>query len=225
MAEILVVDDERTVREGLKRALTEEGFAVRTARSGDEALAKFRERRPDLVLLDVMMSKRNGFSVCEEIRREDAVVPVMFLTGLDGAMEEIKGMTVGADDYILKTAPKEVLFARIRRSLERSAVAPQDAAASMRVGRATIDFTMRMAVFDGGGSEKLTGCELDILRALATDRSRYFTNAEICTLMHGEGYCADAATLRSQISRLKAKLGPSGELLRGERYLGYRLMP
>ena len=83
MAEILVVDDERVIREGLKGLLSGEGFAVRTARDGEDALRKISERAPDLVLLDVMMPKMNGFRTCEEIRKTDAALPVIFLTAKD----------------------------------------------------------------------------------------------------------------------------------------------
>ena len=82
--ELLIVDDERAIREGLKRLLSAEGFSVRTAKDGDDALAAFRERRPSLVLLDVMMPKRNGFSVCGEIRSIDPSTPIVFLTAKDG---------------------------------------------------------------------------------------------------------------------------------------------
>ena len=83
VAEILLVDDERTVREGLKRMLECEGFAVRTASDGADALVKFAQKRPDAILLDVMMPKLNGFAVCAEIRKTDALLPVVFLTAKD----------------------------------------------------------------------------------------------------------------------------------------------
>lgn len=224
MSEILVVDDERIVRDSLKGILEAEGYSVRLARNGEDALAKFRAARPDLVLLDVMMTGRNGFSVCEEMRAEDAALPIIFLTGMDGELQEVKGMTVGGDDYILKTAPREVMLARIRRSLARR-IAPAAPSGSLRVGRALVDFTSRCAVFDDGGTERLTGSELDILRALASDRSRYFTIREICEKVHGENHATEPATLRSQISRLKLKLGTSGDLIHSERFTGYRLLP
>ncbi|MBR4938873.1 MAG: response regulator, partial [Kiritimatiellae bacterium] len=91
VAEILLVDDERTVREGLKRMLECEGFAVRTARDGADALVKFAQKRPDAILLDVMMPKLNGFAVCAEIRKTDALLPVVFLTAKDSEADEIRG--------------------------------------------------------------------------------------------------------------------------------------
>ena len=110
VAEILLVDDERTVREGLKRLLESEGFAVRTARDGVDALAKLSDKRPDAVLLDVMMPKLNGFALCTELRKTDALLPVVFLTAKDSEADEIRGMGLGADDYVSKSAGEEVLL-------------------------------------------------------------------------------------------------------------------
>ena len=117
MAEILVVDDERSVRNGLKALLSTGGYSVRLARSGLQALEQFRTRRPDLVLLDVMMPGTNGFDVCREIRREDALVPILFLTSVENEANQVRGFGLGADDYISKTAGEAELFARIRRAL------------------------------------------------------------------------------------------------------------
>lgn len=226
MAEILVVDDERVVRESLKDILESEGYSVRLATNGDEALAEFRASRPDLVLLDVMMSGRNGYSVCKEIRHDDPGIPVIFLTGMEAEANELRGIMVGGDDYILKTAPTEIMLARVRRSLERCAAHGASAApGNLRIGKTEIDFTARSIRFEDGVSERLTGIELDILRALASDRSRYFTIQDIIGMIHGENHAIEPGTLRSQISRLKVKLGASGELIHSERFIGYRLLP
>lgn len=226
MVEILVVDDERIVRESLRDLLESEGYAVRIANDGAAALDAFREKRPDLILLDVMMPGRNGYAVCEEIRRDDPAIAIIFLTAMETEAHELRGMSVGGDDYILKTAPTEIMLARVRRSLERSAqrsvsIVPK----TLRIGKAAIDFAARCARFDNGSSERLTGSELDILRALASDRSRYFSLQDICEMMHGANHSIEPSTLRSQISRLKLKLGSSGELIHSERFIGYRLLP
>lgn len=229
MVDILLADDERALRESLKRILTEEGYSVRLARNGEEALAMFREARPDLLLLDVMMPKLNGFAVCEQLRHSGDDTPILFLTGVDGAVQEIKGLAAGADDYILKSAPREVFMARIRRALERcaalsakSGAAPAQAA-GIDIGEVHIDFAARAALSPDGGVVRLTGSELDILRVLSSGRGRYFTAAELVAGMHGDGYAADPVTLRSQISRLKAKLGECGGAICSERFLGYML--
>ena len=90
MPEILIVDDERAIREGLKMTLSGEGFAVRTARDGDDALKKIGEHKPDLVLLDVMMPRMNGFAACESIRKADKLLPVIFLTAKDSEADQVR---------------------------------------------------------------------------------------------------------------------------------------
>lgn len=226
MPEILVVDDERFVREDLKETLEGEGYNVRLANNGEDALEKFRDASPDLILLDIMMPGRNGYAICEEIRSLDPHIPVIFLTGLESEANEIRGMSVGGDDYIIKGSPKEVMLARVRRSLERNRMRSQakhEVSEVLNLGRTAIDFTARCARFEDGTIERLTGCELGILRALATNRSRYFSPKEIAALMHGEQYAIEPTTLRSQISRLKTKLGQSGELIVSVRFVGYKL--
>ena len=140
MAEILLADDERAVREGLKALLVGEGFSVRTARDGADAVAKFSEKRPDAVLLDVMMPKSNGFKACEEMRALDPLVPVVFLTAKDSEADQIRGMGLGADDFISKSAGEEVLLARLRRALARAEAftAAGREARVIRLGRVSV---------------------------------------------------------------------------------------
>jgi two-component system response regulator VicR len=109
MPEIIIADDERILRESLRSLFTGEGFKVRLARDGREAVSKFIEKRPDVVLLDVMMPKANGYSALEEIRRRDKLVPVIFLTAKDADIDQLRGMEHGADDYISKSVSDEVL--------------------------------------------------------------------------------------------------------------------
>lgn len=110
MSEILIVDDERLIREGLKMTLQGEGYEVRTARDGDEALNKIAERRPDLVLLDVMMPRMNGFRCCEEIRKTDPLLPVIFLTAKDSEADQVRGIGLGGDDYVSKATGDALLL-------------------------------------------------------------------------------------------------------------------
>lgn len=119
MAEILIVDDERVVREGLRQTLLGEGYAVRTARDGEDALRKIGEARPDAVLLDVMMPKMNGFRCCEEIRKADALLPVVFLTAKDSEADQIRGLGLGGDSYVSKASSEALLLTCVRRVLER----------------------------------------------------------------------------------------------------------
>ena len=227
MAEILVVDDELAVRRGVKALLQGEGYGVRTAKSGADALAVLAERRPDLVLLDVMMPGMNGFRVCEEIRKGDRLLPVVFLTAASSEADQVRAMGLGGDDYIAKSAPPSVLLARVGRALARGA----DVASSIsrrspdvvRLGRVSVDMRS-LAVADGAGaSEFLTRTEADILAMLFARRGECVSHDELVEGLRGEGFACEDSMIYSHVSRLRRKLGPAGQLIVSARGAGYRL--
>ena len=226
MAEILIADDERIIRDGMKALLSGEGYAVRTARDGEEAVRKFAERRPDLVLLDVMMPKANGFRACEEIRRKDRLVPVVFLTAKDSEADQVRGIGLGADDYVSKTAGDAVLLARIGRALERAADAMSAIPADvLRLGEVTVDLQRLRVVRDGAGEiAVLTKTEADVLRRLAASRGVFVDGASLIAALRGEGFVCEDGMLYVHVSHLRRKLGPAGDLIDSERGAGYRLI-
>jgi len=226
MPSVLLVDDEAAIRRTFRVLLEGEGYDVRVARNADEALAKLAEARPDLVLLDVMMPGRNGFAVCTEIRKADKLLPVLFLTALDAEADQVRGFGLGADDYIPKATGDAELLARIRRALDRAAAyrtasVPADV---LQLGQMTIDFARRTIRDAHGEVERLTSTETDLLRLLSSDRGRYFSADEIAAALRGAGYSVEGTTLRSQVSRLKTKLGAAGELIVNARGSGYALL-
>lgn len=225
MAEILLVDDERAVREGLRRLLESEGFAVRTARDGADALVRLSEKRPDALLLDVMMPKLNGFALCAEIRKTDALLPVVFLTAKDSEADEIRGMGLGADDYVSKSAGEEVLLARLRRALERSLQVDSRSkgASVLKLGTVRVDLERRRVLRDGE-EESLTASEYDILKCLASVPGRPFTADELLSFLRGEGYIGDPATVRVHIMNLRRKLGRAGAMIANLPKGGYYLV-
>ena len=227
MAEILIVDDERALREGLKAMLAGEGFAVRTARDGEDALRKISERAPDLVLLDVMMPKMNGFRTCEEIRKADAALPVIFLTAKDSEADQVRGIGLGADDYISKDAGESLLLARINRALARAttfgeALAKREAQ-PIRLGRISVD-PKSMVVSDPRGEiARLTKTEADILRLLDSNRGAFFSVEQIIAELRGRGFACTDSMLYAHVSNLRRKLGPAGGLISSSRNAGYCL--
>lgn len=225
MAEILIADDERLIREGMKALFAGEGFSARTARDGEDALKKFAERRPDLVLLDVMMPKANGFKACEEIRRLDRFVPIVFLTAKDSEADEVRGIGLGADDYVSKTAGDAVLVARVRRALERAAAI--DAKVSpprvLKLGAVAVDFD-RLTVSGPGADGRLTRTEADILRLLAHRADCPMTGDELIAALRGEGFVCEDGMLYTHMSNLRRKLGSAASLLVNDRSAGYRLV-
>ena len=227
MAEILIADDERVLREGLKAMLLGEGHAVRTARDGEDALRKISERAPDLVLLDVMMPKMNGFKTCEEIRKADRAVPVIFLTAKDSEADQVRGLGLGADDYVSKDAGETLLLARINRALARRAslseIATKSGTRLIRLGRIRVD--MKTLVVSGPNEEiaRLTKTESDILRLLDSERGVFFSTEEIISELRGQGFSCTDSMLYSHMSNLRHKLGASGALISCNRNAGYCL--
>ena len=225
--EILLADDERTFREGLRALLESEGFAVRTARSGAEAVRKFSERRPDIVILDVMMPKTNGFLACEEIRRIDRRVPVVFLTAKDAECDQVRALGLGADDYVSKSAPESLLLARIRRAVTRSRELSGcplgDADRCLRLGKTSVDMTTLEVSVDDGCAGRLTKTEADILRILYANRGRRISTDALISALRGEGFACEDSMLYVHVSNLRRKLGPAASLLSNSRSSGYCL--
>jgi len=224
MAEVLIADDDRPVREALRAVLSSEGLSVRTARDGADAVAKFRERRPDLVLMDVMMPRMNGFLACSEMRAADPGVPVVFLTAADSEANEVRALGLGADDYISKTASEAVLLARVRRALARAEGTSQGASARrVLLGSVTVDLEMR-TVEDGARKDNLTASEADLLSLLASRRGEVFSVDAIFSRLRGEGYVGDPAAVRMHVMNLRRKLGKAGGMVANVPNSGYYLV-
>ena len=227
MAEILIVDDERALREGLKVMLSGEGFAVRTARDGEDALRKISERAPDLVLLDVMMPRMNGFKTCEEIRKTDAALPVIFLTAKDSEADQVRGLGLGADDYISKDAGESLLLARIDRALARTAnfnaIAAKRETQPIRLGRIRVDMKSLAVSGSDGEIARLTKTEADILKLLDSERGAFFSVERLISELRGQGFACEDSMLYSHVSHLRRKLGPAGDLISSSRKAGYCL--
>ena len=228
MSEILVVDDERTVRKAYGGLLEGEGYAVRLARGGVEALQMFAARRPDLVLLDVTMPGMSGYSVCRRIRETDSDTPVVFLTAMESEAAEIRGLGLGADDYVFKSASNAVLLARIESVLSRRvAVRASGRVAARRIelGRLAVDLdTFDVLDRDQPTGERLTKSEADILRILHGARGRLLSHDEIVAALRGESHVMEPSALRAHFARLRRKLGPAGDLIQNERDAGYRMV-
>ena len=229
MAEILVVDDERVLRDGIKAVLSGEGFEVRTARDGDEALKKIAEKRPDLVLLDVMMPKLNGFRCCERIREMDRILPVIFLTTKDAEADQVRGIGLGADDFVSKSASDAVLLARINRALERMSVIGESvrsaSGTTIALGTVSVDWKTFVVTEKGEEIACLTKTEADMLRFLAAHRGELVVADDIITELRGNGFACEDAMLYMHMCNLRKKLGSAGAMIVNKRGVGYILNP
>lgn len=228
MQEILIVDDERVVREGLKTMLLGEGFAVRTARDGDEALERIAERRPELVLLDVMMPKMNGFRCCEEIRRQNALLPVIFLTARDSEADQVRGIGLGADGFLPKGAGENLLLACVRRALQRTdrmaASVAGAAARTLRLGSVTVDFKTQSVVEGGREIARLTKSEADLLKLLEGKGGALSETNELIAELRGQGFACEDTMLYMHVSNLRRKLGSAADRIVTRRGAGYCLV-
>ena len=227
MAEILVVDDERVLRDGIRSVLSGEGFTVRTARDGDEALKKIAEKRPDLVLLDVMMPKMNGFRCCERIRETDRILPVIFLTAKDAEADQVRGIGLGADDFVSKSASDAVLLARINRALERSSAfgeAPRRVSGTTIVlGAVSVDMRSFVVLEKGREISRLTRTEADILKLFNSRRGEPVLSDDIITELRGNGFACEDTMLYMHISNLRKKLGAAADFIITRHGFGYGL--
>lgn len=227
MAFILAAEDDKIVRDALAMALEGAGYDVRVCEDGAGALSAYRERRPDLLLLDVMMPRKSGYDVCVEVRKQDAATPILFLTAKSSEEDVVLGLGLGADDFIAKPFKIRELLARISSALRRSA-APNEKGSAMagevfNIGDATID-TRRFIVSSEEGEQPLTMRELGLLRELAEHPGEVLSRNDIIDSVWGMNYSGGTRTLDQHIVQVRRKLGKkAGGLIETVRSVGYRL--
>lgn len=232
MTDILLAEDDTTLRNALVLALRSEGYAVRACKDGAEALAAYAERRPDLLLLDVMMPKKSGYDVCAEIRRRDDLVPVVFLTAKAAEEDQVLGLGLGADDYIPKPVHLDVLFARLavimkwtRRTGTAAAATTPPQPDTFEIGGARIDARRYTVLPPGGPEQTLSIRELGLLKTFAAHPGEVLTRDALLDAVWGENYLAASRTLDQHIVQVRRKLGPAATHLETVRGAGYRLRP
>jgi DNA-binding response OmpR family regulator len=222
---ILVVDDEPAIVRLVRAELQSEGYAVLAAASGEEALARLDEDRPDLVVLDLMMPGIDGFETLRRIRTESQV-PVIMLTARAGDADKLKGLQGGADDYLTKPFNPEELSARIAAVLRRSAGgAPVGGRTRLRYPGLEIDLERRRVVV-AGDECRLSRTEWALLEQLAANAGRVMLHGELLSRIWGPEFRDEVRYLRMWVSRLRAKLEPEAEgasLITTFPGIGYRL--
>jgi DNA-binding response OmpR family regulator len=225
---ILIVDDDKNIVEAIEIGfqLQWQEVEVLTAPDGDKGLEMFYEHSPDLVLLDVMMPYKDGYSVLKEIRRTNDV-PIIMLTARGEELDKVKGLELGADDYIIKPFSHMELFARVKAVLRRTQMpGPVNITPSFTSGDISINFENR-EVTRNGQIIKTTPTEYNLLFMLARNANRVVTFEGLLDKVWGPEYCDQLDYLKTYISRLRKKLEDEPEhphYLLTERGLGYRLM-
>ncbi len=207
--QILVVDDEASIRRILEARLSMIGYMVHSASNGEEALDLFHRHHPDMLVLDVMMPKLDGYGVCQEVRRESDV-PIIMLTALGDVADRITGLELGADDYVIKPFSPKELEARIRsvlRRIDKDSGSGSMSSGLIQVSQLRID-TNKRQVFKGDERIRLTGMEFSLLELLVSRSGEPFSRSEI--LKEVWGYTperhVDTRVVDVHISRLRAKL-------------------
>ncbi len=206
MPNILIADDNEQIVSILSEYANKEGFQAASAYDGEEALDVFSKKQFDIVLLDVMMPKKDGFEVCREIRQVSNV-PIIMVTARGEDFERIMGLDIGADDYIVKPFSPAEVMARIRAILRRVERTPENESQQKRfefdglvIGLDDFDVSIN------GVSVTLTKKEIELLWVMATNKNRVFTRDNLLDSVWGYDYYGDNRTVDSHIKRLRAKL-------------------
>lgn len=202
---ILIVDDDPSIRKFVKANLEARDYQVFLAGDGTEALKIIEEELPDLVLLDIMMPKLDGFTVCQRVR-EWSNVPIIMISAKDNENDKVKCFDYGADDYMTKPFALRELLSRIKAVLKRSQVSESSSRLSTyQNGSLVVDFSKQIATLDGK-SLKLTALEYKILAYLTLNAGRIITPNQLLEKIWGEEYAGDYRLLQVNVCRLRRKI-------------------
>lgn len=202
-ARILVVDDEAQIRRSLRVNLERRGYSVETAEDGEQAIRLFANRRPDILILDLVMPGINGVEVVRQVRAASAV-PIIVLSVLGDEQHKVEALETGADDYMTKPFGTEELLARIRSLLRRAAGA-KDASPVFVSGGLSVNFDRREVVMDGQ-PVRLTPMEYDLLNYMIQHHDKVLTHRMLLQEVWGQAYVDQAQYLRVFVGRLRKKL-------------------
>ena len=209
MAKILVVEDEESYRETLAILLPKEGHQVVLAADGHEALARFADSNPDLILLDLMLPGLSGNEVCRTIR-QTSNVPIIMLTAKDSETDEVVGLEIGADDYITKLASSSKIIARINKVLSRRTEPVVDDEDVLVAGPVKLDVE-RHVVTINGEKKNFPLKEFELLELLMRNVNRVLPRHLIIERVWGSNYFGDTKTLDVHIKRLRTKIEPDSD--------------
>ncbi len=221
--EILVADDDPSIRELVRLYLEKEGYAVRCADRGDTALEQFLKMPPDLMLLDVMLPGQDGFQVLRAVRRAGNI-PVIMLTARDETIDKVLGLELGADDYITKPFDGKEMTARVKAVLRRTQGGDEETATDLTFPGLTVSLKEYDARY-GGVRVEMPPKELEVLYFLASHPNQVFTREQLLQQVWGYDFFGDSRTVDVHIKRLREKLPDSekyGWTLHTVRGVGYK---
>ena len=206
MKRILVIEDEPQMLLGLRDNLELEGYEVQTASDGDEGLARAASFTPDLVILDVMLPKKNGFDVCRELRARSSATPIVMLTARSAETDKVLGLELGADDYVTKPFSITELLARVRAVLRRTTVgAAKPSSDLVKIGDIEVDFKLHQAR-RGKTRIEFTAREFDLLRYFVQHTGQVVTREQILNEVWGYEEFPTTRTIDNFVAKLRQKI-------------------
>jgi len=221
---VLVVEDDPSIMLGLRINLESEGYVVLSAEDGERALSVVRAEPPDLVILDVMLPKMNGFQVLQTVRREGFAMPIIVLSARTGEMDKVTGLELGAEDYVAKPFSLAELLARVRAALRRGPRAVEAPRTMHEFGDVKVDVAAR-TVTRAGAPVEMTATEFDVLVCLIEARGAALSRDSIFTRVWGPNHHGTPRTIDNFIQQLRSKLEPDAARPRHlvtVRGIGYR---
>nr|WP_300807136.1 response regulator transcription factor [uncultured Acetatifactor sp.] len=219
MQHILIVEDDMDIQELLREFLKEAGYEVMCASDGIEAMDLFAKNKFDLILLDIMLPKIDGFGVCELIRKQSQV-PIIMLTALSGEEEQIRGLDLQVDDYITKPFSVPILIRKIAAVLRRSSQMQEEGHKTIAYQNLLLDLDNYTAMVDGTVCE-LTQREVEVLRELLTHQGRIMTRQNLLDKLWRYDFYGDERVVDTHIKNLRKKLGI--EFIQTVRGVGYKI--
>lgn len=222
---ILIVEDDPHIAELVKYNLEKAGYEGLTAGSGEDALQVLKQKRPALIILDVMLPKMDGFELCRSIKGDSRLkgIPVIMLTAKGEEVDRIVGLELGADDYVVKPFSTRELILRVKAVMRRTpaAAVPDESRDEIRAAAILLDIA-RHRIFSDGKPVELTPMEFKLLRILMERRGRVQTRERLLADVWEIEADIDTRTIDTHVKRLREKLGHSGKYIETVRGLGYR---
>jgi two-component system phosphate regulon response regulator PhoB len=222
--QILIIEDEEDIRELVRYNLERENFAVIEAESGEAGLKSVSQKKPDLILLDLMLPGKDGLQICRELKRSEATrdIPVVMMTAKGEESDIVTGLELGAEDYVVKPFSPKVMVARVKAVLRRKVAVPASDTEDVLNIKGIMIHPGRHEVTVGGKAVDLTASEFGILHFLARRPGWVFTRYQIVDAVHGDDYPVTERSVDVQIVGLRKKLKKAGDAIETVRGIGYR---
>ena len=218
---ILIADDEARIRKLVRDFLVREGYSVLEAENGEEALDMFyADKEIDLILMDIMMPKMDGWEVCREIRRYSDI-PIVMLTARSDERDELRGFELGVDEYISKPFSPRILIARVEAILRRSGAGDDDVIEEAGI---RLDKAAHRVLIDGQEIE-LSFKEFELLAYFMENKDIALSREKILNAVWNYDYFGDARTIDTHVKKLRAKMGDKGECIKTVWGMGYKFSP